>query len=244
MSAQADAVAQAKFVEDAAVVRWQTRLLPFMIGSLIVVGLTFIASTLWFFHDLEQRLEWRQTDVVSVLDKLGSQGAPAADPQSYRDWYVRATLESVALQQRFNVQATVVKGRLWTRFMGFLTGMLLALTGCVFVLGKMREPVDFTGEGQGMKVALAASPGVFLSLIGAILIGISLVVETTVELSDMSIFLPRQAENVRVSVAGQGERSPPAPLGTDSGSNAGKIPPSVLQHVEQVNKANLKAVGK
>jgi hypothetical protein len=47
-----------------------------------------------------------------------------------------------------------------------------------------------------------------------------------------------------VSVAGQGERSPPAPLGTDSGSNAGKIPPSVLQHVEQVNKANLKAVGK
>ena len=235
--------------DDYPLLGWQSRLLPFMIGSLIVVALCFIASTLWFFHDLEQRLEYRTTDITAVVDRLAPPADAKQSDQAYRDWYVRAVLEGVALQQRFNVQATVVKGRLWTRFMGFLTGMLLALTGCVFVLGKLRETVSFGGEGQGFKATLAtSSPGVFLAFLGTVIIGIALVVQTTVESSDTAVYLSRQVQEVPAPPAPVRERPAPAALAAPEAAGATRtapgVPPSVLEHAAEAGKAHSSASGK
>lgn len=173
---------------------WQRRLLPFMIGSLAFVALAFMASTLWFFRELQARLEFRQDDVVAALSTRYQPAFEKVD-LAYRDWYVRAALEQTALQQRFNVQTAIVKARLWTRFMGFITGMLLALTGCVFVLGKLRESINFTGQSTAISGTLAtSSPGVFLALLGTVIIGISLTVQANVESTDSSVYLARQIQ--------------------------------------------------
>jgi len=234
-------------VDDPRVLGWQSRLLPFMIGSLIVVALCFIATTLWFFHDLEQRLEYRTTDVTAVVEHLAGPSDAKQNDQAYRDWYIRAVLEGVALQQRFNVQATVVKGRLWTRFMGFLTGMLLALTGCVFVLGKLRESVNFGGEGQGFKATLAtSSPGVFLAFLGTVIIAIALIVQTTVESSDTSVYLSRQVQEIPPPAAPVKERSLPAALPAPEvlGATTPAVPQSVLEHAAAARKSTSSAQGK
>ena len=230
--------------EDAALVRWQRRLLPFMVGSLMVVGLTFIGATLYFFHDLERRLEHRTVDIVKMVDTVAEKGTPS-DPQAHRDWYVRSTLEGIALQQRFNAQAAVVKGRLWTRFMGFLTGMLLALTGCIFVLGKMREPVSASGQAPGgYGVAIASSPGVFLAFLGTSLIGISLIVQTNVEMADTAVYLPQQVEVSRTGTVRSSDRGEPVPIAPAPTSGAASAAPgrkewpeSVRRQIEELAKA-------
>lgn len=217
-----------------------------MVGSLMVVGLTFIGATLFFFHDLEQRLEHSAVDIVKLVDSVAEKGTPA-DPQVHRDWYVRSTLEGIALQQRFNAQAAVVKGRLWTRFMGFLTGMLLALTGCVLVLGKMREPVNASGQAPGgYALAIASSPGVFLALLGTALIGISLVVQTNVEMADTAVYLPQQVDVTRMGTSKSTDRGEPAPIAptpaagaapSTSSTNGKELPESVRKHLEELAKA-------
>lgn len=211
-------------------IAWQRRLLPFMVGFLAVAAVAFIASTLWFFHDLQGRLEFESTEIVDSVVTLPV-GSKLLD-QSYRDWLVRVRLEERALKQRFQVQANVVQARLWTRFMGFLTGMLLALTGCVFVLGKLRESVDFTAKGGAAETTLATtSPGVFLALLGTIIIGISLTGKITAELSDTAVYV-RDKE----SISAHEERADPAPLNSDntaavSGGDNPLMPDSVRAQI-------------
>jgi ABC-type multidrug transport system fused ATPase/permease subunit len=224
--------------EDPSLLAWQRLVLPFMMGSLVFVGLVFIAATLWFFRALQERLEYKTTNLVEVIERLPKLEDPKKEGQTYRDWYIRAVLESTALQQRFNVQATVVNGRVWTRFMGFLTGMLLALTGCVFVLGKLRESITFTGEGQGAKAALAtSSPGVFLAFLGAAVISISLLVQSSVEMTDVAVYLPSH------TMATVAERPDPLPLPqpadqVEPAKEAPKRPPpaTVTQHASKASQ--------
>ena len=228
---------------ERALLRWQRHLLPFMMASLIAMGVFFFAATLWLFIDLQQRLEYKSTDIVAVLDKLAQPSAAAADRAERRierDWTVRVVLEKVALEQRFNVQTTVVKGRLWTRFMGFLTGMILCLTGCVFVLGKLRESVRTAAEGGGLKGELAtSSPGVFMAFAGTIVIGIVLVVPTSVESTDAAVYLPRQVQLVDSEGRPASEAyDRPVPVAvmpapdsppTLDGKNVPALPPTVME---------------
>lgn len=192
---------------------WQRLLLPFMVGSLIVMGLLFFGLTLWNFRDLQGRLEYRTVDIQAVLEALQQDPVASKDP-TYRDWYVRAVLEESTLKHRYRQNSAVIHARVWTRYMGFLTGMVLALSGCVFILGKLREQVNISAAAQGWTGTLVtSSPGLALALAGAVLVGISLYVPMTVETSDSPVYLPRQIEVSGAEGEGAKDRPPPAPVG-------------------------------
>ena len=218
--------------------RWQSRLVPFMTGSLVVMGVIFFTATLWLFVDLTQRTQYRQSDLVSVMDSLPKEAM--ADP-AYREWYVRAVLEKSALEQRFTMQSMVVQGRLWTRVMGFLTGMILCFSGSVFVLGKMREPaIQASVESSVLKTAVAtSSPGMFLALAGTLLIALSLYVPARVESSDVAVYLPRQVEvvdpgpltGVSVPREAPATMGPAVPGTVPAGKESDSMPESLKQRL-------------
>lgn len=218
---------------------WHRRLLPFMMSSLIVMGLLFFILTVWQFRDLQSRLTMRPVDIEGALQRAQVQGGQ-------RDWYLRVVLEEAALRHRYEQNATIVQARVWTRYMGFLTGMILVLTGCVFVLGKLREEVNVSGKASGIEANLAtASPGVVLALTGAVLIGVSLWVPVTVESNDVPVYLPRQLELTQPGGPAD-TRSAPASMPPAQAGDArldGKeparqkgpppMPPSVLEKLKE-----------
>src|SRR5207253_1489509 len=113
------------------------------------------------------------SDVKTILQTLYPD--PTKADAAEKELYLRAQIEQFALQQRHELQTAVLKGRLWTRFMGFLTGMILCLCGAVFVLAKLRESVSMNLEGQGIKAGLStASPGIGLAFAGTVLIAFAL----------------------------------------------------------------------
>jgi hypothetical protein len=93
--------------------RWQIKLLPFMMVTLVLVGLVFFVATLRNYADLRERLDRPMPDIALALDKL--QAAQSTDWQ--RDWTVRVLLEDRALRSRREHNAAVVEARVWTRFM-------------------------------------------------------------------------------------------------------------------------------
>jgi hypothetical protein len=194
--------------------RWQRRLMPYMLVALGLAGAFFSVTTYLFFDRLQAELSYSRVDPRALIDRADPAAAAPRDA-AYRDWLVRATLEQTLQQQRFNVQLAIVKGRLWSRFMGFLTGMLLALTGCVFVLGKLRADVDFSGEGGGAKAALTTtSPGLFLAFLGSVIIGMSLLVSGTIETSDTAIYLPPSRATAPAALPDAPLPLPAAPAGS------------------------------
>jgi hypothetical protein len=210
---------------------WHAKLLPFMMTSLIVMGLLFFALTIWHFRELQAQLAFGTVEVEQTLGRLSREAGPATD--TYRDWYMRVVLESAALKHRYQQSSAIVHARVWTRYMGFLTGMILALTGCVFVLGKLREEVSMSGSGQGVSANLeTSSPGLVLALAGAILVGISLYVPVTVETSDRAVYLPQLVD----AVTPPPRPGPPAtvgPITTSDGSEPRAKPPTLPDHLRQ-----------
>lgn len=172
--------------------RWQTKLLPLMAGSLIALGAIFFLASLWQYNRLQQYFDPPNVELREEIKHL--QPESAAQTQEYRDWYVRALLEEMAMKRRYQQNSVVVQARVWTRLMGFLTGMVLVFSGCVFILGKLREDVTFSGDVSNAKWTLiTSSPGVALAFFGAGLVAFAIYLPATVESSDAAVYLPAYA---------------------------------------------------
>lgn len=209
------AAAEAKKA-DKALSRWQQKLLPFMAGSLVVLGFVFFVATLWHYNALQRYFQPPSLDLKVELQRLDA-ATPPVSPE-YKDWYARALLEEMALQRRYQQNSVGMQTRIWTRLMGFLTGMVLVFSGCIFILGKLKEDTQVSGDIQGAKWALVtSSPGIVLALAGTALIALAIYVPTTVESSDSLVYLPVQA---RIGEAPSAAPPPMAPPGTKTG-NAG-----------------------
>ena len=117
---------------SAGVAAWQARLLPFMMTGLAVIALLFFVGTFWNYVKLQAKLEVQEPDIALVLEKARVGSASA----SYQDWYMRIVLEDRAMRGRHHQNTAVIESRTWTRFMGFITGMVMVMCGCIFILGK------------------------------------------------------------------------------------------------------------
>jgi hypothetical protein len=81
--------------------------------------------------------------------------------------------------------------RIWTRYLGFVTGMICTLVGAIFILGKLQEPASaLSADAVSWKVSLnTTSPGLMLALLGTILMMTTLIVPARIEVEDKAIFV-------------------------------------------------------
>ena len=94
-----------------------------------------------------------------------------------------AVLESNAMESRYHQATMALLIRICIVFLGFLTGMVLALVGAAFILGKLRDPSsNLNAQAAMWKVSLTtASPGLVLVLLGTTLMLATIMARIDVE---------------------------------------------------------------
>jgi len=100
-------------------------------------------------------------------------------------------LEADALDKRYRQASALLMSRIWTRQLAFITGMVLAFIGAVFIIGKLSESnanVD-VGTSEWKAGISSTSPGLILAFFGTILMGIALVVQPRIEVQDRPVYL-------------------------------------------------------
>jgi hypothetical protein len=104
--------------------------------------------------------------------------------------------------------------RLWTRYLGFLTGTILAFVGAAFILGKMREErADLAAEGGFGKLTLSThSPGLLMVSMGIILMLTTILNHPRIDVADAPVYL-----TAGVSTAQATRELPPPARWQDSG---------------------------
>lgn len=166
---------------------WQRQLLPFMMYGLAGITLIFFLGTFWNYHSLNETLRHEDPPISESVEKATT----ILKEVQFADWYVRAVLEERALAGRQRQYNAIVQSRLWTRLMGFLTGMVMVLAGSVFILGKLDAEFDGSAKlPQGEGAFKTNSPGLVLVVGGTILLVISLVVTVDVASEDRLVYLP------------------------------------------------------
>ena len=202
---------------------WSERMLPWMIG--MVVGLTvffFIASAvqLYFLHYQIANAPQPSLDrPIELLTKAaqGGEQSTALGTTTSSDRLPAATiatltmLESSAMQFRYHQANVSLLARIWTSYLGFVTGMVLAMVGAVFILGRL----EIHASEASIKTAAAEasfksdSPGLIMAGLGVALMVTTIVTHHEIAVEDRPLY----AQGWSIGTPGQTVARPPL-LGT------------------------------
>jgi hypothetical protein len=195
---------------------------PFMVIVLSLVILFFFTASAVQLYYLHQRIEQSPAlDLTPALQTLeaNSPNASEKDKLQIARWKTLATLEGNALQRRYHQANVLLMSRIWTGYLGFVTGMILALVGATFILGKLKESeskVDAGNEVWKFSVT-SASPGLVLTVLGTILMITTIMGHYDIQVKDGQLYT---AEWNRVSEPEPqdraGELPPPAAFPSES----------------------------
>lgn len=172
---------------DRELIRWQRRLLPFMIGFVVAMAAVFFIFSGLHLYQVSAFIETEHGQNIRGL--IESEIAKAtADKLSSDDvtQYSLLLLEADTLDKRYHQASALLMSRIWSRQLAFITGMVMAFLGAIFILGKLSESASqISGGGADWKVAItSASPGIILSFLGTVLLVSSLYVRASLDVTD------------------------------------------------------------
>jgi len=179
--------------EPTKTVKWQKRLLPFMVGMIVLLTLFFLAASFFQLYYVHKKIEncpkLNLEPAMSLLDSAGFD-LTEMDKLDLARWETLSTLEGYTLERRYHQANVLLMSRIWKKYLGFVTGMILALVGAAFILGKLREPTSTLDAETGIwKFSLTtASPGLLLALLGTILMITTIVTHKKIEVQDKSTY--------------------------------------------------------
>jgi hypothetical protein len=178
--------------------RWQERLLPTMIG--LLVGLTlffFVATFIQMAYLHWSILQYPILEITSSSSEDLMNSATTFDEKLSAERAETLTeMEAYIIGRRYHHASVELMAGLWIRYLGFITGMILALVGASFVLGKLREPTtELTGKASGVDFSLkSASPGIILAVLGVVLMFTTIVNKDIYQVTDGAVYLQSQSQ--------------------------------------------------
>ena len=208
---------------------WQDKLLPLMRRMLISLTAFFIVATLYQAYTIQQRI----VDLGQQEYRLPSDAAgTAADA-----WRARVGLEAYAMRHRYQHSSLILMSRAWIIYLGFVTGMILAMVGATFILGKVRESESqLSAKGAAGEFSFkSASPGLVMAVLGTALMISTMAIRADVTVTDTPLyFLPE----VRVSGSAAEPDAPGAPseLSGPGRPIGGKVDDSALDALREKRK--------
>lgn len=176
-------------------IAWQREVLPLMRRLLGGMAIFFIVATVIQLGLIQLHISRAaaqdSNSIVPPLTYNSKTDAPG-DKIAFAQWNTLTTLESQSIRHRY-YQATIMSmGRVWVIYLGFVTGMILALVGASFILGKIREDTSKVGgEGAGgLKASVeSSSPGIILASLGTVLMVTTMLARADIDVKDGPLYV-------------------------------------------------------
>ena len=172
---------------------WQKRLLPLMAGTLALLTVFFCVSLTYETISVQKHIESaHEIDFNAQMAKLeqASESDSAAALAEFRT-EIASLLEANVIERRYHQASAAAMGRIYLIFLGFATGMVLALSGATFILGKLKEDETVVGgEGPSFKANVrSGSPGLILALFGLLLMMSTIFSRVDIDVRDQALYL-------------------------------------------------------
>jgi hypothetical protein len=178
--------------------QWQRLVLPVMVLTIVGAGIFFAVTILSEIRELYPRVEHAPASLAPHFEAYEALQPNAAKELAYMRFKALALLEADTLQRRYQQATAATLSRVWTRQMGFIIGMMMALIGSAFILGRIEVrqanlSADYGGTqttGGSIKAALAtSSPGIVLATLGTVLMALVIVIPGRVSTTDVPVYL-------------------------------------------------------
>jgi hypothetical protein len=171
-----------------AITDWQKRLLPLMV--FITVGMTvfFLVASMIQLNVLNHAIQNSPKADVTALLANKTMSANERDDLTLR---ALIKLEENIIERRHHEASVALMARIWTRYMGFIIGMTLAMVGAAFVLGKLNSANNvLNSEMSGIKLNFqSTSPGLVMITLGVILMIVTITNHPKINVVDRAIYV-------------------------------------------------------
>ena len=146
---------------------WRSQSRPMMVTILVSLTVFFFWATFHQLGELNRRIESGPTvDSNALLGQtacIGNNFTPGCLAMTRMN---RALMLEATLIARRHHQADVnLMASVWSRYLGFITGMILALVGAAFTLGQLRDKGTKieAGASSAKATLTSASPGIVMT---------------------------------------------------------------------------------
>jgi hypothetical protein len=120
---------------------------------------------------------------------------------------ISGLMEGYIVSSRYHQAKMLTMVNVWTQYLGFLTGMILAFIGSIFILGKIKEDVSTIDMKEVVKFTVtSSSPGIILAFFGTLLMILTINVKHELNIKDSAIYFK---PDIKVNLEGQRNQDPP-----------------------------------
>ena len=174
---------------------WQKKILPWLILMPTILILLFIYLATRQMQQFNTVIDAKSESVIDQIipspsDTLLNNNLKGN--MDYIRWITLARMEEKSLDKRYSQGGLLLASRIFTKYLGFFTGMILAIVGAIFIIGKLQESSsDIEGAmGEQMKLKIvSSSPGIIFGVLGTVLMLSTILQHTNIELQDQPLFL-------------------------------------------------------
>jgi hypothetical protein len=187
---------------------WQNKLLPWLIIMPTILMLLFIYLATRQMQRFNTVIDAKSESVIEKIIPFPSDTSLNSNLKGNMDyirWITLARMEEKSLDRRYSQGGLLLASRIFTKYLGFFTGMILAIVGAVFIIGKLQESAsDIEGAvGEQMKLKIvSSSPGIIFGVLGTVLMLSTILQHTEIELKDQPLFL--NPYNIQVNSVNKG----------------------------------------
>ena len=157
---------------------WQVKQLPLIRRMIIALTIFFLLISLAQLFYLQIKISRQDSQEISIAVQSVKDTGNITLEQKIELLKMKALilLENESLERRHHQANTSLMSRIWIKYLGFVTGMILAIVGALFILGKFREKDStLNAKTEAAEFSLStASPGIFLAVLGTILMSITI----------------------------------------------------------------------
>jgi len=174
---------------------WQNKLLPWLIVMPTILILLFIYLATRQMQRFNSVIDAKEESVIEKLIPAASDSAlynKLKGNMEYIRWITLARMEEKSLDRRYSQGGLLLVSRIFTKYLGFFTGMILAIVGAVFIIGKLQESssdIEGTLSDQMKLKIVSSSPGIIFGVLGTILMLSTILQHAEISVRDQPLFL-------------------------------------------------------
>jgi hypothetical protein len=175
--------------------QWQNKLLPWMIAMpTILIGAFIVLGTLKLnnFEKFAYRGDEEKTTLTIPSPYDNSTDSALKKSADYLKWYSLVKMEEYSINRRYNQGGVLLMSRIYIKYLGFFTGMILAIVGAVFIISKLKEDVteiEGSVEEKTKFRMVSSSPGIIFGVLGTALMLTTILTHSEISVKDMPLYL-------------------------------------------------------
>ncbi len=178
-----------------ALLQWQNKLMPWMIAMpTLLIGAFIIIATLKLnnFEKFVYRDGGDKSAISIPSPYAATTDSTLKKSPDYLKWYSLVKMEEYSINRRYDQGGVLLMSRIYIKYLGFFTGMILAIVGSVFIISKLKEEVtEFEGSVQEQTKfrLVSSSPGIIFGLLGTTLMMTTILTQSEIQVKEMPMYL-------------------------------------------------------